>query len=483
MMTALVAEGSWSDDDLDSPQGGDRSRAQGEEAVSHEDCAGTRSLEVQGHPDRWRSSARDWRARAAPLSATSCWSPPSPCCSCCRSPSIVAPPVRVEVPIAAPRRTSIAPLEAIAETVAPATLPGATTAARSAGPRFAWPSRPRCCSASGSPGRRSFSCRVVVGLWQMRIAPAIRPAVAARTAIVDQRRSPPADPSSRRCAAARVHPRADDVRRPASGDRPARWTRRVAGGRSETRDRPRARARAARRLAESVPRACRVRLLLVPSDGVDRLAAACARSGARVRRRGAAASRKPTAYADQLVVLAQRLSTASSHRCWPWRTARSGDARQAVLDSRQPRGRAGAVWSPLRVSRLRLLVMTISPLRIVAATGDQDATARSEKFDVVSIKPCPDVASANTGRGAGPNLAQTSPGRVYWACVTLAALVDQAYAGWDFPLLNRQDEPLAFEVPEIPAGSGRRSATGQSVEGRTVRGCIPTDSRSRPRLP
>jgi uncharacterized protein (TIGR03435 family) len=67
------------------------------------------------------------------------------------------------------------------------------------------------------------------------------------------------------------------------------------------------------------------------------------------------------------------------------------------------------------------------------------------RFDVVSIKPCPDASTAQTGRGAGPNLAQTSPGHVSWACVTLAALADQAYAGWDFPLLNRKDAPLAFE--------------------------------------
>src|SRR5262245_25413445 len=33
--------------------------------------------------------------------------------------------------------------------------------------------------------------------------------------------------------------------------------------------------------------------------------------------------------------------------------------------------------------------------------------AKSDKFDVVSIKPCPDLSVAQTGRGAGPNLAQT----------------------------------------------------------------------------
>lgn len=90
------------------------------------------------------------------------------------------------------------------------------------------------------------------------------------------------------------------------------------------------------------------------------------------------------------------------------------------------------------------------------AGTNRSAPAPSESFDVVSIRPCASVATAQTGRGAGPNLAQTSPGRVYWACVTLASLADQAYAGWDFPLKNRQDDPLAFE--------GRRGEDGNAQQ-------------------
>ena len=106
----------------------------------------------------------------------------------------------------------------------------------------------------------------------------------------------------------------------------------------------------------------------------------------------------------------------------------------------------------VRVSRARLIstaVFCVASSALFAAgtlaPRSRNTTAQSEKFDVVSIKPCPDVSTAQTGRGAGPNLAQTSPGHVYWACVTLASLVDQAYAGGDFPLLNVQERPIVFE--------------------------------------
>jgi uncharacterized protein (TIGR03435 family) len=68
-----------------------------------------------------------------------------------------------------------------------------------------------------------------------------------------------------------------------------------------------------------------------------------------------------------------------------------------------------------------------------------------QQFEVVSIKPCSTerpvsgVAPARAGgRGGGAAgwHAQTTPGHVYWDCVTLATLIDQAYADVDHPLLN-----------------------------------------------
>ena len=176
-----------------------------------------------------------------------------------------------------------------------------------------------------------------------------------------------------------------------------------------------------------------------------------------------------TAYADQLVVLATRLSAASSQPQLAMANRRDLTTRvRAVLDGAQRRGKAGSMWVAAAAVACALLVMTMSPLRIVAATRSQNPAGQSEKFDVVSIRPCPDVATAQTGRGAGPNLAQTSPGRVYWACVTLASLVDQAYAGWDFPLLNRQDQPVAFENPPghpIRLGSDDRDMGPKRLRG------------------
>ena len=132
--------------------------------------------------------------------------------------------------------------------------------------------------------------------------------------------------------------------------------------------------------------------------------------------------------------------------------ARTCNRQRAAAEAECPRLRRGSADRPaaaeaspslkLRRTRRRARLTWIHRWRMDPQAGrpqctrrrqvEADPPAQSEKLSVVSIKPCPDVASAQTGRGAGPNLAQTSPGHVYWACVTLAALVNQAYAGWIF---------------------------------------------------
>jgi uncharacterized protein (TIGR03435 family) len=92
-----------------------------------------------------------------------------------------------------------------------------------------------------------------------------------------------------------------------------------------------------------------------------------------------------------------------------------------------------------------LLSITFAAGTLAERGRQEPAAGGPEKFDVVSIKPCASLETAQTGRGAGPNLAQTSPGHAYWACVTAAALIDQAYAGTDFPLLNVAERPMTFE--------------------------------------
>lgn len=149
-----------------------------------------------------------------------------------------------------------------------------------------------------------------------------------------------------------------------------------------------------------------------------------------------------TAYADQLVDLAQRLSTAPNQPLLAMANRAELAIRVvAVLDSRQRRGRAGVMWVAGALAASAVLVMTISPLRIVAtaasaqtqAKADSPAAAAADRqFEVVSIKPCAAETLPPTqpgGRGAGPGNATTSPGRAHWECVTLGDLIATAYGG------------------------------------------------------
>jgi uncharacterized protein (TIGR03435 family) len=146
-----------------------------------------------------------------------------------------------------------------------------------------------------------------------------------------------------------------------------------------------------------------------------------------------------TAYADQLVALARRLSSIPDQPILAMAGRHDLAARVgALLDSRQPRGRAGAGWIGFASAACALLVTAISPLRIVAA-AQTPAAAVPQSYEVASIKPCggetlPPVQAG--GRAAGPGTATTSPGRAHWDCVTLDQLINTAYAGADHRLLN-----------------------------------------------
>jgi len=94
-----------------------------------------------------------------------------------------------------------------------------------------------------------------------------------------------------------------------------------------------------------------------------------------------------TAYADQLVGLAQRLSK-SPALAMANRADLSTRVR-AVLDSRQPRGRAGTILVALACIVAGLVVITISPLTMAAAPQSDSAQSTGEilpKFDAVSVK-------------------------------------------------------------------------------------------------
>jgi len=106
-----------------------------------------------------------------------------------------------------------------------------------------------------------------------------------------------------------------------------------------------------------------------------------------VLRRPEATAYAATAYADQLVGLARRLSTAQHPPLLAMANRADLATRvSAVLDSRQRRGRAGRFPVALACTAAALLVLFISPLRIVAAPQSALAPGAATKFDAVSVK-------------------------------------------------------------------------------------------------
>jgi beta-lactamase regulating signal transducer with metallopeptidase domain len=108
-----------------------------------------------------------------------------------------------------------------------------------------------------------------------------------------------------------------------------------------------------------------------------------------------------TAYADQLIVLAERLSAASHPPVLAMASRHDLTARvTAVLDSTQARGRAGRRWLAAAGAASALLVTAMAPIRLVAVarTSAQDAAGARERFSAVSMKPC---APESVPPGAG----------------------------------------------------------------------------------
>lgn len=95
-----------------------------------------------------------------------------------------------------------------------------------------------------------------------------------------------------------------------------------------------------------------------------------------------------TAYADQLVELARRLS-AAQRLPLPAMAARADLATclYAVLDNRQPRGRAGTLSVNLACGAAAALIAVLSPLTVVAAP--QAATNRLPAAESITRTPAP----------------------------------------------------------------------------------------------
>lgn len=105
------------------------------------------------------------------------------------------------------------------------------------------------------------------------------------------------------------------------------------------------------------------------------------------------------------------------------------------------------------------------------ASATQTLAPKAPQFEVVSIKPCGEerttagVAAPRAGArggGAGGWQAQTTPGHVYWDCVTLATLVDQAYADREHPLLNMTGDARPRSTSQVAPDHPKRVRGGPS---------------------
>jgi uncharacterized protein (TIGR03435 family) len=152
---------------------------------------------------------------------------------------------------------------------------------------------------------------------------------------------------------------------------------------------------------------------------------------------------EPTAYADQLVGLAQRLSASASQPLLSMANRSDLATRVlAVLDHRQSRGRAGALCVGSAAVLTVVLATGVSSIQIVSATGTSQAPASTSarpKYDVATIKPCVAEPTPTGARGtAGGTNATFSPGRFFVPCVTTEQLIYLAYASYG----AREDERL-----------------------------------------
>ena len=113
-----------------------------------------------------------------------------------------------------------------------------------------------------------------------------------------------------------------------------------------------------------------------------------------------------TAYAAQLVGLAQRLSSAAKPPLLAMANRSDLAARVgAVLDKRQPRGRAGTIPVALACGAAAVMLVTVSPFRIVAAPPSPAPFAEPAP----AAQPTPEAAPANTPPASTPPVAEAAP--------------------------------------------------------------------------
>lgn len=96
-----------------------------------------------------------------------------------------------------------------------------------------------------------------------------------------------------------------------------------------------------------------------------------------------------TAYADQLVGLARRMSAARKLPALAMANHSDLSTRvRAVLDGRQQRGRVGTFSVALACATAAVLIVAISPLKMVAATQNNSSPSarKAQSFEVASVR-------------------------------------------------------------------------------------------------
>jgi uncharacterized protein (TIGR03435 family) len=142
-----------------------------------------------------------------------------------------------------------------------------------------------------------------------------------------------------------------------------------------------------------------------------------------------------TAYADQLVALAERMVHARSASAPAMASPADLPSRvHALLDARQRRGPAGARCIAAMALVSTLLVGSMTVVQIVAAPRDG---ATPQTFETASVRPCGDDPSIEGQRRQEWRM--PSPGRISIECATLERMIQYAYVGLGggrSPLLN-----------------------------------------------
>ncbi|HEY1760669.1 MAG TPA: M56 family metallopeptidase [Bryobacteraceae bacterium] len=169
-----------------------------------------------------------------------------------------------------------------------------------------------------------------------------------------------------------------------------------------------------------------------------------------------------TAYADQLVRLAKRLPTAQRSPLLAMASRSDLSARiGAVLDGGQRRGRTGIRALALACAVAVVLVIAMSPLRLVAATQAAPVpTVKAPPFDAVSIRPVdPNIESEKLHEQSGPLrlVAQSQ-------LATSDRAVSAAQAAPQFDVVSIKRSPLDARTSLRPMSGGGITATGVTLK-------------------